>query len=227
MLAVGADDVFAIVPAGEVAAAVSSFLAKAEALQLEHVNINCEADNNEGEQQQQSPGSAAAQGNDAGQKSRLSKAFIPLDLLKDLQVHLSRGKQADIIHQLDTQQLRQLLMLLLGHVQLGDAKLLDAHDTVSSAGASSTAVLIEPLQHCNRACCALKSCVTSSCKAIRQQWCHISIRHRLPLRSVSLSLTAEQQQLERTKLLTLLVHWMIVDAAAYWCSLPQLVLLLT
>lgn len=52
-------------------------------------------------------------------------------VLKQLQTSLAAGKQAGILHTLDQEQLRQLLLLLLDHVRLGQEQLLDEQDTVS------------------------------------------------------------------------------------------------
>lgn len=56
-----------------------------------------------------------------------------LELLKQLQSSLAAGKQAGILSQLDHEQLRQLLLLLLNHVRLGQDKLIEEHDMVSSS----------------------------------------------------------------------------------------------
>jgi hypothetical protein len=55
-----------------------------------------------------------------------------MGLLKQLQSSLAAGKQAGILSQLDQEQLRQLLLLLLDHVRLGQDQLLDEQDTVSN-----------------------------------------------------------------------------------------------
>lgn len=119
------------VDADDVAAAVSSFLAKAESLHARRDDSGDDADDSDREEQQQPQTSAAAAA--AGHAQKISKPFLPLDLLKELQVHLSHGKQAGVLGQVDEEQLRQLLKMLLGHVQLGDGKLLDEEDMVRAA----------------------------------------------------------------------------------------------
>lgn len=84
----------------------------------------------------------AADEGPAGKRSRKSagrgaratqQGGVPMDLLKQLQSSLAAGKQAGILSQLDQEQLRQLLLLLLDHVRLGQDQLLDEQDTVSTA----------------------------------------------------------------------------------------------
>jgi hypothetical protein len=67
----------------------------------------------------------------AGRGSKASQAPVPVAMLKQLQTSLAAGKQAGILHQLDQEQLRQLLLLLLDHVRLGQDQLLDEQETVS------------------------------------------------------------------------------------------------
>lgn len=54
-------------------------------------------------------------------------------MLKQLQSSLAAGKQAGILSQLDQEQLRQLLLLLLELVRMGQDQLLDEQDMVSFA----------------------------------------------------------------------------------------------
>lgn len=56
---------------------------------------------------------------------------VSIDMLKQLQSSLAAGKQAGILSQLDQEQLRQLLLLLLELVRLGQDQLLDEQDLVS------------------------------------------------------------------------------------------------
>lgn len=65
---------------------------------------------------------------------------MSLDLLKRLQGSLAAGKQAGVLAQLDQEQLRQLLLLLLDHVRLGQDQLLDEQDTVREATTAHTAL---------------------------------------------------------------------------------------
>jgi hypothetical protein len=52
-------------------------------------------------------------------------------MLKQLQSSLAAGKQAGILSQLDQEELRQLLLLLLELVRMGQDQLLDEQDMVS------------------------------------------------------------------------------------------------
>lgn len=118
----------------DVAASVSSFLEKAAVLQQASHDADAETDEEEEEQQQQAAASAGSSQAATHSRQQLSQPFLPLDMLKELQASLSHGKQAGVISQLDAEQLRQLLLLLLGHVRLGDSKLLDEQETVRAAG---------------------------------------------------------------------------------------------
>eukprot|EP00882_Tetradesmus_deserticola_P026901 GHRQ01029722.1.p2 GENE.GHRQ01029722.1~~GHRQ01029722.1.p2 ORF type:complete len:160 (+),score=55.35 GHRQ01029722.1:884-1363(+) len=71
-------------------------------------------------------------------------------MLKELQASLSNAKQAGVTSQLDSEQLRQLLRVLLSHVQLGDNMLLDEQDAASSATNKAITASLEA------ACCCLQ-----------------------------------------------------------------------
>jgi hypothetical protein len=66
---------------------------------------------------------------------------VSIDMLKQLQSSLAAGKQAGILSQLDQEQLRQLLLLLLELVRMGQDQLLDEQDMVSHARLTLWSVL--------------------------------------------------------------------------------------
>lgn len=76
------------------------------------------------------PAAKRARKGHGGKASRQGGA-APIDLLKQLQNSLAAGKQAGILLQLDQEQLRQLLLLLLDHVRLGQDLMLDEQEAVS------------------------------------------------------------------------------------------------
>lgn len=84
------------------------------------------------------PHKSAGRGRKAAQQG--PGAAVSLDLLKRLQGSLAAGKQAGVLAQLDQEQLRQLLLLLLDHVRLGQDQLLDEQDTVREATTAHTAL---------------------------------------------------------------------------------------
>lgn len=83
------------------------------------------------------PRKSAGRGRKAAQQG--PGAAVSLDLLKQLQGSLAAGKQAGVLAQLDQEQLRQLLLLLLDHVRLGQDQLLDEQDTVREDTTAHTA----------------------------------------------------------------------------------------
>jgi hypothetical protein len=89
-------------------------------------------DEQQQQQQQHKKRRAAKASKHAAQDGNLSQAFLPAAMLKELQASLSNAKQAGVTSQLDEEQLRQLLRMLLGHVQLGNDMPLDEHDVVRS-----------------------------------------------------------------------------------------------
>lgn len=109
--------------AAEVAEEINSFISRAAAL----------TNNEGGAAQQADDGNEAPAGSKRSRKSA-GRANQPprLELLKQLHSSLAAGKQAGILAQLDQEQLRQLLLLLLDHVRLGQDRLIEDQDTVSS-----------------------------------------------------------------------------------------------
>jgi hypothetical protein len=126
----------AVFLAADVAADISSFLSKAAALQQAHAASLAAPASSEEEaehdQQQHKKRRAAAKkrSKQDSQDGKLSQAFLPAAMLKELQASLSIAKQAGVTGQLDEELLRQLLRALLGHVQLGNDMPLDEHDVV-------------------------------------------------------------------------------------------------
>jgi hypothetical protein len=125
--------------AASVADDISSFMQRAAALSTEQ---------DEAEQQ-----TDAADEAPDGKRSRKSagcgaratqQGCVPMDMLKQLQSSLAAGKQAGILLQLDQEQLRQLLLLLLDHVRLGQDQLLDEQDTVSNPTVCTGLLHLQP-----------------------------------------------------------------------------------
>jgi len=65
-----------------------------------------------------------------------TQPIIPLEQLRSLHITLAAGKQAGILQQLEHEQLRRLLLLLLEHVKLGIDQPMGEHDKVSHATGS-------------------------------------------------------------------------------------------
>jgi hypothetical protein len=124
-------------PAAGVAGDISSFLSKAAALQEAHaaslaagISSAEEGEDEQQQQQQHKKRRGANTSKHAARDGQLPQPFLPAAMLKELQASLSNAKQAGVTSQLDEEQLRQLLRMLLGHVQLGIELPLDEHDVV-------------------------------------------------------------------------------------------------
>eukprot|EP00775_Hariotina_reticulata_P010526 gene10526-10686_t len=93
---------------------------------------------------------ATATGKHADRQHKSHQPFIPLEQLKSLQVTLAAGKQAGVLQQLEHEQLRRLLLLLVEHVKLGIDQPLGEHDKGSDASSKAVAGALDA------ACCCMQ-----------------------------------------------------------------------
>lgn len=133
----------------DVADSVASFLAQATASQGDGAAAGADGAD---EQAAAPKGGRARKGSKqraAAQQPAAKGGPMSLESLKQLQASLAAGKQAGVLSQADPEQLRQLLLVLLPHVQAGQELLLTEVDAVRSGvhGVARLLLLLRASRH--------------------------------------------------------------------------------